>query len=356
MSLDERMQELLLRHEELTAHLARREGNQDSFVVMSRELAELTPVVEVYREKLRVRGEIEQLTDMIRDEQEPELRQLAEEECGAQREKIEKLDDRLRRLLVPADADDARNAILEIRAGTGGEEAALFAADLLRMYKRYAELRNWKVSVISVSSAGSRALKEVQAKVTGKGVFARLKFESGVHRVQRIPVTESSGRIHTSAATVAILPEVADIEVRIDDKDIRIDTFRASGAGGQHVNKTDSAVRITHFPTGIVVSQQDAKSQHKNRAKAMMILRSRLYDAERKSREAGMARDRKEQVGSGDRSEKIRTYNYPQGRVTDHRLGLTIYKLQEIIDGSALDLVIDPLVTDDETQRLANFD
>ncbi len=262
---------------------------------------------------------------------------------------------KLKVLLLPKDSADERNAILEVRAGTGGDEAALFAAELFRMYQRYAELHGWRFEALGVSDTGIGGFKEASAAISGKGVFARLKFESGVHRVQRVPVTESSGRTHTSAATIAVLPEAEELDVVIDDKDLRIDTFRAQGAGGQHVNTTDSAVRITHLPSGIVVSCQDEKSQHKNRAKALKVLRARLYDQQRREQEEARAADRKSQVGSGDRSERIRTYNFPQGRVTDHRINLTLHKLEKILAGEAMDELIEALIAEDEAVRLAEL-
>jgi peptide chain release factor 1 len=258
--------------------------------------------------------------------------------------------------LLPKDADDQRNAILEVRAGTGGEEAALFAGDLFRMYQRYAALRGWRFEILDVSETGLGGFKEASALISGRDVFARLKFESGVHRVQRVPETEASGRIHTSAATVAVLPEAEEVDVRIDEKDLRIDVFRASGPGGQSVNTTDSAVRITHMPTGLVVIQQDEKSQHKNKAKALKVLRSRLYDMERQARDSARAADRKNQVGSGDRSERIRTYNFPQGRVTDHRVNLTLYKIDKVVSGEALDEIIDAILAEDQAAKLATVE
>jgi peptide chain release factor 1 len=269
------------------------------------------------------------------------------------RERLPELELRVKLSLLPRDEDDERNAILEIRAGTGGDEAALFAADLFRMYQRYAALHGWRFELLELSETGIGGFKEAVASITGRDVFARLKFESGVHRVQRVPETEASGRIHTSAATVAVLPEAEDVDIKIDDKDLRIDVFRSSGPGGQSVNTTDSAVRITHLPTGLVVIQQDEKSQHKNKARAMKVLRARLYELERQARDAARAADRKSQVGSGDRSERIRTYNFPQGRVTDHRINLTLYKIEKVMSGEALDEIIEALVAADRAAKLA---
>jgi len=284
------------------------------------------------------------------------MRAMAEEEFREAREKLPELERDLQLLLLPKDAADERNAILEIRAGTGGDEASLFAANLYRMYQRFADLHGWKFEAMEVAETEVGGFREAVVEIAGRGVFARLKFESGVHRVQRVPETESGGRIHTSAATVAVLPEAEDVDVEVNDKDLRIDTFRAQGAGGQHVNKTDSAVRITHIPTGIVVSQQDEKSQHKNRAKAMKVLRARLYDAQRTALDEARAEDRKSQVGSGDRSERIRTYNFPQGRVTDHRISLTLHKLDKVLDGEALDEIVDALIAEDQAAKLASLE
>jgi peptide chain release factor 1 len=281
------------------------------------------------------------------------MRALAEEELPGLTEKVELLGREMRRMLLPKDEADERNAILEIRAGTGGEEAALFAGELLRMYLRYAELKGWRSEIMSESETSLGGYKEVIASIIGRTVFAKLKYESGVHRVQRVPETEGGGRIHTSAATVAVLPEAEEVDIQINENDLRIDVFRASGPGGQSVNTTDSAVRITHLPTGLVVQQQDEKSQHKNKAKALKVLRARLYERERAEKDAVRAESRKSQVGSGDRSERIRTYNYPQGRVTDHRIGLTLYKLEQVLRGEALDEVIDALTAEDEASRLA---
>jgi peptide chain release factor 1 len=269
------------------------------------------------------------------------------------RERLPGLEQQVTLALLPKDADDQRNAILEVRAGTGGDEAALFAAELFRMYQRYAVVRRWRFEILDLSETGLGGFKEATALISGRDVFARLKFESGVHRVQRVPETEAAGRIHTSAATVAVLPEAEDVDVRIDERDLRIDVFRASGPGGQSVNTTDSAVRITHIPSGLVVIQQDEKSQHKNKAKALKVLRSRLYDMERRARDSARAAERKSQVGSGDRSERIRTYNFPQGRVTDHRINLTLYKIDKVMSGEALDEIIDAILAEDQAARLA---
>jgi peptide chain release factor 1 len=281
---------------------------------------------------------------------------MAEEEVQTLRERLPDLEMRVKLSLVPKDADDERNAILEVRAGTGGDEAALFAAELFRMYHRYADLRGWKFELLDLSETGIGGFKEATASIAGRGVFARLKFESGVHRVQRVPETEASGRIHTSAATVAVLPEAEEVDITIEDKDLRIDVYRSSGPGGQSVNTTDSAVRITHLPTGLVVIQQDEKSQHKNKARALKVLRARLYEAQRQALAATRAADRKSQVGSGDRSERVRTYNFPQGRVTDHRINLTLYKIDKVLAGEALDEIIDSLTAADTAERLATVE
>ncbi|HZG45265.1 MAG TPA: peptide chain release factor 1, partial [Allosphingosinicella sp.] len=314
------------------------------------------PVAEAAREVRRLRSELSAL-DQMTFESDPDMRALADEEMAEIREKLPDAERNLAVKLLPRDAADERAAMLEIRAGTGGDEAALFAGDLLRMYQRYAETQGWRVEIISASASEVGGFKEVIASVAGQGVFARLKFESGVHRVQRVPATESGGRIHTSAATVAVLPEAEDVDVQIDEaKDLRIDVFRASGPGGQSVNTTDSAIRITHLPTGLIVIQQDEKSQHKNKAKALKVLRTRLYEKERERLASERAGARKSMVGSGDRSERIRTYNFPQGRVTDHRINLTLHRLPEILEGPGLEEVVAALIAQDQAERLASLD
>ncbi len=356
MKLDEKLDQIVSRHEELSTLMSTGDiGDSDEFVKMSKEYAELDPVVAAIRELRDAQHEAGDLAELIADAAtDADMKALAEEEFAALTARIPELERNLQVMLLPKDAADEKNAILEVRAGTGGDEAALFAADLLRMYQRYADKQGWKFEVMSLSENEIGGIKEASAEISGKGVFARLKFESGVHRVQRVPETESGGRIHTSAATVAVLPEAEEVDVQIDEKDLRVDTYRSQGAGGQHVNTTDSAVRITHIPTGIVVAQQDEKSQHKNRAKAMKILRARLYDAEREALDAERAAARKSQVGSGDRSERIRTYNFPQGRVSDHRINLTLHKLDRVLEGEALDEIVDALVAEDQAQRLAH--
>ncbi len=348
----ERLDSILARHEELEALMS--EAGGTDYAELAREYAELGPVVEkirAYRRALEEKGELQEL--LADAATEPEMRKLAEEELAALDARLPELEKAVRLALLPRDAADEKSAILEIRAGTGGEEAALFVADLLRMYQRYAQLHGWRFEILSASETELGGFKEVTALVAGRGAYARLKYEAGVHRVQRVPVTESGGRIHTSAATVAVLPEAEEVDVAIEDRDLRIDVYRASGAGGQHVNRTESAVRITHLPTGITVAIQDEKSQHRNRAKAMQILRARLYDLERRQREEARAADRRAQVGTGDRSERIRTYNFPQGRVTDHRIGLTLYKLDQVLAGEALDEIIEPLIAEDQARALA---
>ncbi len=330
---------------------ARMSAGGGDIAALGREYAELRPVVEQIAEYRRLLAEIAETEAMLKD---PEMRALAEEELPALRTRLPELEQALRLALLPRDAADARPAILEIRPGTGGEEAALFAGDLLRMYQRHAEAKGWRFEIIELQETELGGIRELTANVQGQGVFARLKYESGVHRVQRVPATESGGRIHTSAATVAVLPEAEEVDVRIDPADLRIDTMRASGAGGQHVNTTDSAVRITHVPTGLVVTSSE-KSQHRNREIAMNVLRARLYDMERARVDSARASDRKSQVGSGDRSERIRTYNFPQGRLTDHRIGLTLYRLDQVMQGD-LDEIIDALTAEDQAARLAEIE
>ena len=352
---------MMLPEDRLDAILARAEILQEKmngelppqeFVSLSKEYARLEPVVAAITRYQKLITEIDDLKSIISGGDE-EMKELAEAELTELEEKLPDVQKELEIMLLPKDEADDMNVILEVRAGTGGDEAALFAGDLFRMYCRHAELNGYKVEILSTSDGDIGGFKEVVAAIRGDSVFARLKFESGVHRVQRVPETESSGRIHTSAATVAVLPEPEEVDVQIDDKDLRVDVFRASGPGGQSVNTTDSAVRITHLPTGIVVSQQDEKSQHKNRAKAMQVLRARLFEAERERLESERSADRRSQVGSGDRSERIRTYNYPQGRVTDHRVNLTLHKLEKIVAGDSLDDVIDALLAEDQSRQLA---
>jgi len=350
----ERIAAIEARREELQSAMAAGDLDAQSFVKLSKDYAEIEPVAEAAREVRRLRDEGASLAEMTHEADE-ELRAMAAEELVENRALLEAAERALALKLLPRDAADARPAMLEIRAGTGGDEAALFAGDLLRMYQRYAEAKGWRFELISASAAELGGFKEAIISVAGQGVFARLKFESGVHRVQRVPVTESGGRIHTSAATVAVLPEAEDVDVQIDEKDLRIDIYRASGPGGQGVNTTDSAVRITHVPTGIVVIQQDERSQIKNRAKAMKVLRTRLYEAERERLASERSGARRSMVGSGDRSERIRTYNFPQGRVTDHRINLTLHRLPEILEGQ-MDELIDALISEDEAERLASLD
>jgi len=355
LTLDEKLNQIVLRYQELSDLMASGETVEpEERVRMSKEFAELGPVVSSIEDLRKTQAEAQDLAELIADPgEDPEVKSLAQEEFENLTKTIPTLERNVQILLLPKDVADNKNAILEIRAGTGGEEAALFASDLLRMYQRYADKHGWKFQIINASDTGIGGIKEAAVEITGKGAFSKLKYESGVHRVQRVPETESGGRIHTSAATVAVLPEAEEVDVNIVDKDLRIDTYRAQGAGGQHVNTTDSAVRITHLPTGIVVQQQDEKSQHKNRAKALKILRARIYDAEREAQASARAEDRRSQVGSGDRSERIRTYNFPQGRVSDHRINLTVHKLDRVLEGEALDELVDALTAEDEAQKLA---
>lgn len=355
MSLDERLDQIVSRHSELSDLMSRGEmTDSDDFVRMSKEFAELDPVVACIGELRAAQNEAGDLAELIADpDSDDEMRSMAQAEFQELTQRVPELENKLQIMLLPRDVADDKNAILEVRAGTGGDEAALFASDLLRMYQRYADKHGWKFEIMSAADTGIGGIKDASVEISGRGVFARLKYESGVHRVQRVPETESGGRIHTSAATVAVLPEAEEVDVQLEDKDIRVDTYRAQGAGGQHVNTTDSAVRITHLPTGIVVQQQDEKSQHKNRAKALKILRARIYDAEREAQATARAEDRKNQVGSGDRSERIRTYNFPQGRVSDHRINLTLHKLDKVLEGEALDEIVDALTAEDQARKLA---
>jgi peptide chain release factor 1 len=351
----DRIRQIEARRDELSASMARSDLAPDQFVKLSKDYAELEPVANAAHEVRRLRQEQEALVVMVEEEGDPELKTMAADELASLRDQLVVADRKLALALLPKDSADERSAILEIRAGTGGDEAALFAGDLFRMYQRYADNQGWRVELMSASPAEMGGYKEVVASVTGQGVFAKLKFESGVHRVQRVPVTESGGRIHTSAATVAVLPEAEEVDVAIDEaRDLRIDVYRSSGPGGQSVNTTDSAVRITHLPTGLVVIQQDEKSQHKNKAKALKVLRSRLYEQERSRLADERAGARKSMVGSGDRSERIRTYNFPQGRVTDHRINLTLHRLPEILEGQ-MDELLGALIAEDEASRLAQL-
>jgi peptide chain release factor 1 len=357
MNLDDNLQRLVARFEELGDLMAGDAASEPGvYVKLSKEYAELNPIVERIRELEAGRSELGDLAEIMTDTGgDGDLKRLAEAEFYTLKERLPALEHELKLLLLPKPEDDEKNVILEIRAGAGGDEAGLFGGELLRMYQRYAENRDWKFEMISLSESGIGGLKEGIASIRGYDVFGRLKFESGVHRVQRVPETESGGRIHTSTATVAIMAEPEEVEIDIEDKDLRIDVFRASGPGGQSVNTTDSAVRITHLPTGIVVSQQDEKSQHKNKAKALKVLRARIYDYEQAKADAERSADRRGQVGTGDRSERIRTYNFPQGRVTDHRIGLTLHKLDRVIAGEGLDEVVDALITEDQAARLATL-
>lgn len=358
MSLEEKLNLVLNRYKELEESLSVvKSNNVKEFVSLSKEFANLTPIVEAILSLNKLEKEISDLNQVFQDaKSDADMKLLIEQEITKLSKRKIELVGNIKVLLLPKDEADERNSILEVRAGTGGDEAALFAADLLRMYQRYSETHGWKFEIMNVSENELGGIKEVIALVSGKGVFSRLKFESGVHRVQRIPITETSGRIHTSAATVAVLPEAKDIDIKIDEKDLRIDVFRARGPGGQSVNTTDSAIRITHIPTGIVVQQQDEKSQHKNKAKALKILKTRLFDYERTKREKERAEKVKSQIGSGDRSERIRTYNFPQGRVTDHRISLTLYKIEEIMDGNALDEIVEALIAENQAENLAKLE
>jgi len=349
---DTRLAQIAARFAELEARLASGTLEGKEFIAASRDYAELEPVAKAAEAVRAMRGELASLAAL----DDPDMRELAEEESARLRAELPEAERALSIAMLPRDTADARPAMLEIRAGTGGDEAALFAADLYRMYERFAAEQGWRMEMISANASEIGGFKEVVANIAGQGVFARLKFESGVHRVQRVPVTESGGRIHTSAATVAVLPEPDEVDVAIEDKDLKIDIYRASGAGGQHVNTTDSAVRITHLPSGLVVICQDERSQHKNKAKAMQVLRARLYEKMRDEAQGAEAEARKAMVGSGDRSERIRTYNFPQGRVTDHRINLTLHRLPEILEGPGLGELIDALTAEDQAKRLAAMD
>lgn len=348
MNLDIHLEKVLYRYDELRELLA--SGDGSTFAKLSKEFSDLEPIVNAVQALKKVRDDMGDVAVMMAD---PDMKDMAEAEFYALKEQLPLLEREVQLMLLPKDEADAKNAILEVRAGTGGEEAALFAAELFRMYERYASVRGWRFEVMDVNETGIGGMKEASATITGRGVFARLKFESGVHRVQRVPATEAGGRIHTSAATVAIMPEAEDVDIHIEDKDLRFDVYRSQGSGGQSVNTTDSAVRVTHLPTGLAVACQQEKSQHKNKATAMKLLRSRLYDMERSAKDAERAANRKSQVGSGDRSERIRTYNFPQGRVTDHRINLTLYKLPQVIAGEALGELIDALTTEHQAAQLA---
>ncbi|MFM2302159.1 MAG: peptide chain release factor 1 [Pseudomonadota bacterium] len=351
---DARLAQITARFTQLEARLASGTLEGPDFVAASRDYAELEPVAKAAADVTAMRGELASLTAL--DETDPEMRALADDEIARLKADLPDAEHRLSIAMLPRDTADSRPAMLEIRAGTGGDEAALFAADLYRMYERYAAEQGWRVELVSANASDVGGFKEVVANVAGSGVFAKLKFESGVHRVQRVPVTESGGRIHTSAATVAVLPEPDEVDVQIEDKDLKIDIYRASGAGGQHVNTTDSAVRITHLPSGLVVICQDERSQHKNKAKAMQVLRARLYEKMRDEAHGAEAEARRAMVGSGDRSERIRTYNFPQGRVTDHRINLTLHRLPEVLEGTGLGELIDALIAEDQAKRLAAMD
>jgi peptide chain release factor 1 len=350
---EQKLDALVTRHKAIESELSTQVA-PETFVKLSREFAELNPVVDAVKAYRGVLAEIDGLQALLDDPNtDAEMRQMAQAEKPALEQKRATLEQQLKVALLPKDAMDDRNVIIEIRAGTGGDEASLFAGDLFRMYERFAAKQGWKVEVVSASDGSMGGYKEIVAEIKGRGAFAKLKFESGVHRVQRVPDTEASGRIHTSAATVAVLPEVEDVDIVINDADLRIDTLRAGGAGGQHVNKTESAIRVFHIPTGIEVKMQEDRSQHRNRAKAMAVLRARLYEHERQKRDSARAAERRGQIGSGDRSERIRTYNFPQGRVSDHRINLTLHKLPQVIEGEALGEIIDALMTEHQAELLA---
>ena len=354
INFEKQFENIINKYNEIENSLNNQTGyDSDKLIKLNKEYAELKPIVNTINIYKKDKNDIDELTKLL-DDKDTSIKQMAEEELIEKKKSIDFLEDKLMRLLIPKDENDKKNSILEIRAGTGGDEASLFAADLFSMYQKYADVNEWKFEVLSLSETGLKGIKEVVCNISGYNVFSKLKFESGVHRVQRVPTTESSGRVHTSAATVAVLPEAEEVDISLEEKDLRIDVFRSSGPGGQSVNTTDSAVRITHIPTGIVVSQQDEKSQHKNKAKAMKILRSRILDNEIQEKNKQRSQERKNQVGSGDRSERIRTYNFPQGRVSDHRINLTLYNLDEILEGN-LNELINPLIADEETNKLVEL-
>lgn len=356
MNFEEKLANVVRRHEEIEALLSS-EINAEDLIRLNKELSVLAPVVDTIKEYQRCLTDISDAKQMMEDSSlDKDMRSMASAEYYELKEKLPAMEHNIKVLLLPKSEDDEKNAILEVRAGTGGDEAALFAAVLFEMYQRYSQKQGWIFEILDANENGLGGYKEASAKITGKDVFAKLKFESGVHRVQRVPVTESQGRVHTSAATVAVLPEIEEVDLYINPADLKIDVYRASGAGGQHVNRTESAVRITHIPTGIIVQCQDDRSQFKNKEKAMNHLRAKLYDSQKQAIDANYSEKRKLQIGSGDRSERIRTYNYPQGRVTDHRINLTLYKLDNVVSGEALDEIIDALITEDQAQRLAEME
>ena len=351
---EDQLNSIVKKHQEIEKNLSEHVYiNSDDLIKLNKEYSDLKPIVDSIKQFNSMKKDIENLNSLLEDK-DSSIREIAEEELKHKIKTIKIIEKNLFKLLIPKDTNDEKNSILEIRAGTGGDEASLFAADLFNMYQKYSDYNNWKFEILSISETGLKGIKEVICNVSGKNVFSKLKYESGVHRVQRVPLTETSGRVHTSAATVAVLPEAEELDISIEEKDLRIDVFRSSGPGGQSVNTTDSAVRITHIPTGIVVSQQDEKSQHKNKAKALKILRSRILDRENQIKEQERANNRKSQVGSGDRSERIRTYNFPQGRISDHRINLTLYNLNEILEGQ-LDELIQPLTADNEAKKITEL-
>ncbi len=357
MNIEDKLKKVIAHKQGLEENLMQEGLPSDQMIKFSKELSDITPVVDVAVLFFEKQKELADLEEMLKDpETDAEMRSLAQKEIQELKEGLTSLENQIKVLLLPKDEADEKNAILEIRAGIGGEEAALFGGVLLRMYQKYAEVKGWRFELLTLSDTDLKGVKEATISITGKNVFSRLKFESGVHRVQRVPETESQGRVHTSVATIAVLPEAEEIDVHIEEKDLRIDVFRSSGPGGQSVNTTDSAVRITHIPTGVVVQQQDEKSQHKNKAKALKILRSRLYEIEREKIMSERSENRKSQIGRGDRSERIRTYNFPQGRVTDHRINLTLYKIEQIINGEALDEIIEALITEDQAEQLSSLE